>query len=322
MHEPSDLAQITRRNFLSSALGVAITSTLLPVATWGTGCTPRGMGGQAPGGQAPGDQAQTDGAGPSPSDTHPMPLGFVGHGAPTLAIDPGKGGDLTRWATNMRRPKAILAISAHWEETPATAGTIRMRELLYDFYGFPKELYELEYPAPAAPDLARQLNSLIPGGIQQKDRTWDHGVWVPLIHMAPDADIPVLQLSLPSHAGPQALFDLGRKLASLQNEGVFIMGSGNVVHNLRQLNWAGGPPPAWASEYDHWVFETLSSQNYDALVDYRQKSPGLRIAHPTEEHFQPLLVVAGAASVRGNQASYPVEGFEFGSISRRCVQFG
>jgi 4,5-DOPA dioxygenase extradiol len=321
MNERQDIAQVTRRNFLSTALGVAITGTILPVATWGTGCSPPGptRGGAAL--EGAGAQAG-EGQGATKSDSTAMPLGFVGHGAPTLAIDPGKGGDLTRWARNMPRPRAILAVSAHWEDTPATAGTIRMRELLYDFYNFPKELYELEYPAPGAPELARRLDSLIPGGVKQQDRAWDHGVWVPLIHMAPDADIPVLQLSLPSHAGPQALFDLGRKLAALQDEGVFILGSGNIVHNLRRLDWAQGPPPSWATEFDHWARETLAGQDFDALVDYRQKSPALRVAHPTEEHFQPLLVVAGAASARGSDASFPVEGFEYGSISRRCVQFG
>ncbi|MBA2662608.1 MAG: dioxygenase [Bradymonadaceae bacterium] len=251
-----------------------------------------------------------------------MPVGFVAHGAPTLAIDPGKGGDLARWAVDLPRPRAILVISAHWEESPATAGTTRMQELLYDFYGFPRELYALRYPSPGAPELAARLASLVNGPLKQEDRPLDHGVWVPLLHMAPEADVPVLQLSLPSHEGPKGLFDLGRALAPLRDEGIFILGSGNIVHNLRQIDWSGGAPPAWADEFDQWAAESLLANDLDALIDYRTRAPGLHAAHPTEEHFQPLLVAAGAASVHGGTSTFPVEGFEFGSISRRSVQFG
>ncbi|TXD39526.1 dioxygenase [Lujinxingia vulgaris] len=254
-----------------------------------------------------------------------MPVGFVGHGAPTLAIDPGKGGDLARWSKNLAQPRAILAISAHWEDAPASAGTTRVQDLMYDFYGFPDELYQIAYPSPGAPELVRRIGALMGEEIRQEDRALDHGVWVPLLHMAPRADVPVLQLSLPSREGPEALFELGRKLAPLRDEGVFILGSGNVVHNLRRLSWddpQGVSPPAWAAEFDQWVQEVIDRGAYDALVDYRHKSPGLRVAHPTEEHFQPLLVAAGAASVKRDPVSYPVEGFEYGSISRRCVQFG
>jgi 4,5-DOPA dioxygenase extradiol len=193
---------------------------------------------------------------------------------------------------------------------------------MYDFYGFPRELYELEYRAPDAPELARRLASLLPGGVEQEQRALDHGVWVPLLHMAPDADTPVLQLSLPSMEGPEGLFELGRRLAPLRDEGVFILGSGNIVHNLRQLRRDGDATPAWAREFDRWAAEALHRGDFDALVDYRQKAPGLRRAHPTEEHFQPLLVAAGAASASGGEATSTVEGFEYGSISRRCVQFG
>lgn len=315
MSESEDREQISRRNFLNAALGATVVGGLLPVATWGTGCNPVPSQGRV--GEHSKEREDL-----ARKASESLPVGFVGHGAPTLAIDPGKGGDLTRWARGMAKPRAILVVSAHWENTPATAGATRMRDLLYDFSGFPRELYELRYESPGAPDLARRLSSLVPGGVREEDRPLDHGVWVPLIHMAPDADIPVLQLSLPSRGGPQGLFELGRSLAPLQDEGVFIMGSGNVVHNLRRIDWSEGPAPGWAQEFDQWVAETLASADYDGLVDYRGKSPGLTMAHPTEEHFQPLLVAAGAASVRGSMSSFPVEGFEYGSISRRCVQFG
>lgn len=300
---PTFWQTMSRRDFLGSTLGLTLAGSLGAMATWGTGC-------------------KSDGTGSQKSEGTRMPVGYVGHGAPTLAIDPGKGGDLTRWAEGMPEPRAILVISAHWEDTPAIAGTTRIRELMYDFYGFPDELYELEYESPGAPELLERLSGLIPGGVQQEDRPLDHGVWVPLLHMAPGADIPVLQLSLPSRRGVGGLFEVGRRLAPLRDAGVFILGSGNVVHNLRRLGREAGPTPNWAVEFDRWAAEVLDRQDFDALIDYRNASPGLRLAHPTEEHFQPLLVAAGAASVDGGPTSFPVEGFEYGSISRRCVQFG
>lgn len=311
--------QMGRRDFLESTLGLTLAGGVLSAATWGSGCKPSAVTGDSSGDRT-GDQP--DEVVPKKGEGARMPVGFVGHGAPTLAIDPGKGGDLTRWAKQMPEPRAILVISAHWQDTPATAGTTRIRDLMYDFYGFPDELYELEYKSPGAPELVERLSSLIPGGVEQEDRPLDHGVWVPLLHMAPAADTPVLQLSLPSQQGAEGLFELGRKLAALRDEGVFILGSGNVVHNLRRLSRGGGPTPSWSVEFDQWAAEVLEGEDFDTLIDYRQQSPGLRLAHPTEEHFQPLLVAAGAASVGGGQASFPVEGFEYGSISRRCVQFG
>jgi 4,5-DOPA dioxygenase extradiol len=308
-----------RRDFLESTLGLTLAGSVLSAATWGSGCKPSAVTGDSSSAAdetQPGEEVLKMGEGAR------MPVGFVGHGAPTLAIDPGKGGDLTRWANQMPEPRAILVISAHWEDTPATAGTTSIRDLMYDFYGFPDELYELEYKSPGAPELVERLSGLIPGGVAQEDRPLDHGVWVPLLHMAPRADIPVLQLSLPSQQGAEGLFELGRKLAALRDEGVFILGSGNIVHNLGRLRRGEGPAPRWATEFDQWATEVLAGEDFDALIDYRQDSPGLRLAHPTEEHFQPLLVAAGAASMDGGQATFPVEGFEYGSISRRCVQFG
>ena len=310
---------VSRRDFLESTLGLTLAGGVVSAATWGAGCKPSAVTGDSSGAGA---VDQPDELASNKEEGARMPVGFVGHGAPTLAIDPGKGGDLTRWAKHMPEPRAILVISAHWEDTPATAGTTRIRDLMYDFYGFPDELYELEYKSPGAPELVERLSSLIPGGVEQEDRPLDHGVWVPLLHMAPRADIPVLQLSLPSQQGAEGLFELGRRLAALRDEGIFILGSGNVVHNLRRLSRDKEPVPSWSVEFDQWAAEVLERQDFDTLIDYRQDSPGLRLAHPTVEHFQPLLVAAGAASVAGGQASFPVEGFEYGSISRRCVQFG
>ena len=153
------------------------------------------------------------------------------------------------------------------------------------------------------------------------DRKLDHGAWVPLLHMYPEADIPVVQLSLPRRE-PEELFDLGRLLAPLADEGTLILCTGVLVHNLRRVDFGGTTPtPAWAREFDAWCEDVLRRTDFGALVQFRVRAPKLSMAHPTEEHFLPLLVAAGAASTRSRAVTFPVTGFEYGSLSRRCVQF-
>ena len=257
-----------------------------------------------------------------------MPVGFVGHGAPTLAFDQDKGADLLGWARTMPRPSAILVISAHWQTAGPALGSTQRRPLIYDFSGFPRRLYEVEYRSPGAPDLAAQVTSLLAGLApveRSEGRGLDHGVWVPLLHLQPKADVPVLQLSLPRWS-PKQLFDLGRRLAPLRSEGVLILGSGNLTHNLRMLGVGDSPQtPTWARDFDAWIAHTLDERKIDQLLSYRSQAPSLSMAHPTEEHFQPLLVAAGAATGMGSAWSpptYPVTGFEYAHISRRCVRFG
>lgn len=251
-----------------------------------------------------------------------MPVGFVGHGAPTLALDEVKGADLKRWGEALPRPSSILMVSAHWQDAPLTLSATAPTELVYDFYGFPRALYQIRHDAPPAPDLAGRVEEILGGGLARSPRGLDHGAWVPLRHLDPEAAVPVLQLSMPATFRPDELLSLGKKLAPLRDEGVWIVGSGNVVHNLRQVDFSdGSPPPMWAVEFDHWVEECLARGDVDSLCDHRTHGPGSRMAHPTDEHFRPLLVAIGAA---GDIASteYPVKGFEYGSISRRCVSFG
>jgi 4,5-DOPA dioxygenase extradiol len=253
-----------------------------------------------------------------------MTVAFVSHGAPTLALDPEKGAALRSWGTNLGRPNAVLVVSAHWEQTPPAVGTTEPRPLLYDFYGFPDELYQLRYPAPAAAELAPQVLARLDGfgPRAQQDRPWDHGVWVPLMHLFPKADVAVLQLSLPSRESPQRLFDLGKALAPLVAEGILLLGSGSTTHNLRHLRPDGTSPFAWAEAFDAWAAETVQQRDWEALVSFRTRAPNLMLAHPSDEHFLPLLVSAGAASVLGGEVRFPVEGFEYGSLSRRCFQWG
>lgn len=257
---------------------------------------------------------------------HSMPVAFVAHGAPTLATDQEKGAELRRWTASMPTPRAVLVISAHWSRSPVGIGTVTNRELIYDFYGFPAPLYRLRYPAPGAPELAAAVEARLRtqgiGCEREPTRGLDHGAWVPLLHMYPEAEVPVLQISQPAAAPAQSYLQLGQALAPLRNEGVLILASGVLVHNLRQLDFSGElPPPAWAREFDGWCRDALTRFDVGSLLDYREQAPAFSQAHPSDEHFTPLLVAVGAAQDTP-RVSFPIEGFEFGSLSRRCVQFG
>lgn len=248
-----------------------------------------------------------------------MSVAFVGHGAPTLAFDRQKGAELAAMRPALGDVRALLVVSAHWECATPTLGATEPRPLIYDFSGFSEPLYHVSYPAPAAPDLAASVRDILGPIPHAADRGWDHGVWVPLLHLFPKHDVPLLQLSL---AGtPRSMFELGGKLAPLAREGVCILGTGNVVHNLRRIDFhEREPPPGWAIEFDAWAAEALTSRDYDALSDFERRGPHAALAHPTHEHFMPLLFAAGAANALGmTRASFPVTGFEFGNIDRRCV---
>ncbi|MEZ4293856.1 MAG: class III extradiol ring-cleavage dioxygenase [Polyangiaceae bacterium] len=251
-----------------------------------------------------------------------MPVAFVGHGAPTLALDTDRGAVLTAFARALAPPSAILVISAHWETRSPTLGTVQPRPLLYDYNGFPEALYRVQYACPPAPEVARRAEALLrPWNVARSvERGLDHGAWVPLVHMFPDASVPVLQLSLPGRfAGPD-LLKIGAALAPLRSDGVLILGSGSLTHNLRLSRYEDpSPPPAWAVEFDTWIKEVLARWDLDMLADYRRRSPALHVAHPTEEHFLPLLVAAGAASVTRPAVTFFIEGFEHRSMSRRSV---
>lgn len=254
-----------------------------------------------------------------------MPVVFVSHGAPTLAIDRAAGADFARLAAAIGRPRAVVALSAHWLDAPPAIGTRARRPLLYDFSGFPAELYRIRYDAPAAADVAVELQRAVPGLGRADERPWDHGVWVPLVHMYPDADVPVVQVSVPWRWPPERLFALGQELAPLRDAGVLLLASGGMVHNLSRLAWGGGGgPEQWATDFENWSRERLSARDWDGLLAYRDKAPGLRLAHPTDDHFVPLLVAAGAASraPAHEPVVFPIAGFEFGSLSRLAVRFG
>ncbi len=210
-----------------------------------------------------------------------MPVGFVGHGAPTLGLEK-KGPAIEAWRTWARsipKPKAILMVSAHWLERPVHIGPTRKAELIYDFYGFPDELYQVKYSAPPAPELGEEVFALLSQAglkpIESPSRGLDHGAWVPLVHMFPKADIPVLQVSMGTRVPMAEHIALGKILSPLRSEGVFILGSGNITHNLRIVNFGDryGKPEAWALEFDGWAREKLENFDLDALIPIRHRKP-------------------------------------------------
>jgi 4,5-DOPA dioxygenase extradiol len=254
----------------------------------------------------------------------PLPALYLGHGAPPLLDDPLWMHELRAWSDGLPRPKAVLIVSAHWQTAPIALSATTAVPLVYDFYGFPRRYYELEYPAPGAPELAATVKALMPASepiLDRSSRGLDHGAWVPLMAMYPDADIPVLQMSMPD-LDPQHLFEIGRRLAPLRDEGVLVIGSGFMTHGLPFIGeyFAGKPgAPQWSVEFDRWAAEALARGDLDTLFAFREKAPGMPFAHPTVEHFAPLFVTLGAAAKPDDAPRTAIEGFFIG-LSKRSIE--
>ncbi|MGH4029735.1 dioxygenase family protein [Actinomycetota bacterium Odt1-20B] len=253
-----------------------------------------------------------------------MPALYLSHGAPPLADDPVWPAELAAWSADLPRPRAVLMVSAHWEEVPLALGATEALPLVHDFWGFPEHYYQVTYAAPGAPQLAASVRKLLRSAgtpVQDvPDRGLDHGAYVPLVEMYPEADVPVLQISLPT-LEPERLMEIGRRLAPLRDEGVLIVGSGFFTHNLAALRRPG--TPAWSAEFDAWGREALAAGDVDALLDFEAKSPAGRLAHPRTEHFAPLFVTLGAADAVGElgEQRSVIDGFWMG-LAKRSVQFG
>jgi len=252
-----------------------------------------------------------------------MPVIFAAHGAPILLDDALWTSELAAWARAMPRPKSILMVSAHWEQKPTTLGATQTVPLVYDFYGFPERHYRVRYAAPGTPGLAARVRQLLNdaqiGVAESPGRGLDHGAYVPLVAMYPDAEIPVLQMSMPV-LDTRELFRLGAALAALRDEGVLIFGSGFLTHNMSYAFRSG--TPGWAREFDAWVADAILRFDVDALMDFQVCAPSARLALPTWEHYAPLLVAAGAASDTP-PATFPISGWWLdGAFTRRSVQFG
>lgn len=231
-----------------------------------------------------------------------IPPLFVSHGAPTLALEPGRAGAmLTRLGRDLPRPESILVVSAHWEAAAAVVSAALQPATIHDFHGFPAGLYELHYAAPGAPALAARVAALLGAakiGCQVvPDRGLDHGAWIPLRFMYPQADIPVTQLAVSPVRGAAWHLALGQALAPLAGEGVLVLGSGGLTHNLRELRMHApdDEAPDWVREFADWITEAIEAGDAAALVDYRARGPQAARNHPTEEHLLPLLVALGAA---------------------------
>ncbi len=251
-----------------------------------------------------------------------MPALYIGHGAPLLLDDPIWSAEIAAITKKFEKPKAILIVSAHWESAPisissATAGT----PLVYDFGGFAQKFYEMTYETPDATKLAARIAAMMPDNepLHESRRGLDHGAWVPLKIMYPDADIPVLQMSMPT-SDPGKLIQIGKRLQPLRDEGVLIIGSGFMTHGLPFLRdfSINAAVPGWSSDFDQWAADALSRGDVDALASYKDLAPAVKYAHPTVEHFTPLFVTLGAATNPESISETLVEGFWMG-LSKRSL---
>ncbi|WP_309677128.1 class III extradiol ring-cleavage dioxygenase [Pseudomonas sp.] len=254
-----------------------------------------------------------------------FPSLYISHGSPMLALEPGASGPaLARLAAELPKPKAIVIVSAHWESNELLVSGNPQPETWHDFGGFPQALFDVQYPAPGNPQLAAEVVELLkidglPARIDA-ERPFDHGVWVPLSLMYPQADIPVVQVSLPTRGGPALQTRVGHALASLREHGVLLIGSGSITHNLRELDWHAGTESVepWAQAFRDWMIEKLAANDETALHDYRQQAPNAVRNHPSDEHLLPLYFARGA----GGHFSVAHKGFTMGALGMDIYRFG
>lgn len=254
-----------------------------------------------------------------------FPSLFISHGSPMLALEPGESGPaLHRLAAELPKPRAIVIVSAHWESKALMVNANPLPETWHDFGGFPQALFDVLYPAPGAPELSRQVAELLaaaglPATLDSR-RPFDHGVWVPLSLMYPQAAIPVVQVSLPSQQGPALQTRVGQALATLRDQGVLIIGSGSITHNLRELDWHAGPERVepWAKRFRDWMLDNLQADDTTALHDYRRLAPDAVRNHPSDEHLLPLYFARGA----GGEFSVEHQGFTLGALGMDIYRFG
>ena len=252
-----------------------------------------------------------------------MPALFIGHGSPINAIEDT---EFSRaWAEVARalpKPKAVLCVSAHWETQGTRVTAMEQPRTIYDFHGFPPALYQKRYPAPGSPEVARLAQGLVQKAPIQLDSEWglDHGAWAVLCRMFPEADVPVIQLSLDNHKDPAAHYELGRELKALRRKGVLIVGSGNIVHNLREIEWEDTAYD-WALEFDARLKELILSGDHRSIIDYSKLGRSARLAVPTPEHYLPLLYVLGTGDEAEGLAFF-ADKVTLGSMSMRSVKIG
>ena len=255
-----------------------------------------------------------------------MPAVFFGHGNPMNALSNNSYTEgWRRLGRELPKPKAILSISAHWCVSQTAVTVMKAPRTIHDFGGFPRELYEVQYPAPGAPEVARHVHKLLSPLRVELDESWglDHGTWSVLKHLYPDADIPVIQLSIDETRPASFHFERGRNLAQLRDEEILIIGSGNIVHNLHTYAWGRHVPKPydWAIRFETTARELLASENHASLVKYETLGPEALLSIPTPDHYLPLMYVIGTRQ-RGEAVNFPVEGVDGGSISMLTVKVG
>lgn len=252
-----------------------------------------------------------------------MPLVFLGHGSPMNAIeDTAFSRAWTELGRSLPRPKAILVVSAHWMTRGTTLVDVSaLPRTIHDFGGFPDELYAQQYPAHGEPALAREVVSLLASHHSEEDDTWglDHGAWTILKFLYPEADVPVFQVSIDMSRGLEHQLEIGKSLSELRDRGVLILGSGNVVHNLRAMRH-GGRPQDFALEFDALFADRLTDRDFNALADQKELGTLLRMAHPSVDHYLPALTIAGASDSR-DALTFMTDAIELGSVSMRSFVF-
>lgn len=252
-----------------------------------------------------------------------MPLVFLGHGSPMNAIqDTEYSRAWSALGRDLPRPKAILVVSAHWMTRGTTLVDVsKVPRTIHDFYGFPEALFQEQYPATGAPDLAREVTTLLASHHAQEDDTWglDHGAWAVLKFLYPKADVPVFQISIDMSRDLSYQLSVGRTLSELRDRGVLILGSGNVVHNLRAMR-PGGTPQDFAMEFDRLFADRLSDRDFTFLTDRGRLGALLREAHPTVDHYLPALTIAGASDEQ-DDLTFMTDAIDLGSVSMRSFVF-
>ena len=255
-----------------------------------------------------------------------MPALFIGHGSPMNAIQKNDFTEmLTALGRKIQKPKAILCISAHWMTEGTWITHMQNPKTIHDFYGFPEELFAVQYPAHADLKLADQIRAMVKQpSINADTEMWgyDHGTWSVLRHLYPDANVPLLQLSVYMEQPGEYHFQLGQQLSALRDQGVLIIGSGNLVHNLRKISWeTHAPAYSWAVECDEWMKHKLEARDFSALVNDATQSEAGKLSIPTADHYYPFLYVIGSAR-SDDVMKFEYEGIHHASISMRCVSFG
>lgn len=255
--------------------------------------------------------------------TMTMPSLFISHGAPSIAIEQD---DFTRavasFGKTLAGARGIVVVSAHWQARSLRVNAVAHPETIYDFGGFSPELYKIRYDAPGDPALANEIAALLGGAPLEETRGWDHGLWVPMRILLPDASIPIVEIAQPHPTTPAELLGIGQTLAPLRERGIVIAGSGGIVHNLRAIHLGdkNAPVDDWAKEFDDWFATNLTARDFDTLTRYRDLAPHATLAVPTPEHFEPVFVALGASRETDSLTTI-YEGFHYGNLSMRTFAY-